>query len=72
MRWRAGLFPSAVQMFIVFPNGTPFGIGGVGLGNLTPAFVLVFNTIGWSLPAYAWFRLAGGALACTSWVACVL
>ena len=48
-------------MFIVFPNATPFGIGGVGLGNLTPAFVLIFNTIGWSLPAYAWFRLAGQA-----------
>jgi len=55
----AGLFPSAVQMFVVFPSATPFGVGGVGLGKLTPIFVLIFNTIGWSLPAYLWFRLAG-------------
>ena len=59
LQWFPGLFPSAVQLFIVFPNGTPFGVGGIGLGNLTPAFVLIFNTLGWSIPAYAWFRLAG-------------
>lgn len=46
-------------MFIVFPVSTPFGLGGVGLGALTPVFVLIFNTIGWGIPAYAWFRLAG-------------
>lgn len=55
----AGLFPSAVQIFVVFPSTTPFGTGGVGLGKLTPIFVIIFNTIGWSLPAYLWFRLAG-------------
>ncbi|BDA46518.1 hypothetical protein COCOBI_08-6120 [Coccomyxa sp. Obi] len=54
-----GLFPSAVQMFLVFPNATPFGIGGIGLGKLTPLFVIIFNTLGWSLPGYFWFRLAG-------------
>ncbi|EIE23864.1 hypothetical protein COCSUDRAFT_47036 [Coccomyxa subellipsoidea C-169] len=54
-----GLFPSAVQMFLVFPHSTPFGIGGVGLGKLTPLFVIIFNTIGWSVPGYLWFRLAG-------------
>ena len=57
-----GLVPSLVQIFLVFPRTTPFGIGGVGLGNLTPVFVLIFNTIGWSIPAYAWFRLAGSSL----------
>ncbi len=56
----AGLLPSLVQMFIVFPLATEFGIGGVGLGALTPLFVIIFNTIGWSIPAYAWFKLAGG------------
>ncbi len=55
----AGLFPSAVQTFIVFPVATHFGVGGVGLGKLTPLFVIIFNTLGWSLPAYAWFLLAG-------------
>ena len=57
----AGIVPSLVQMFLVFPLSTPFRIGGVGLGALTPVFVLIFNTIGWGIPAYAWFRLAGGA-----------
>ena len=55
----AGIVPSLVQMFLVFPLSTPFGVGGVGLGALTPVFVLIFNTIGWGIPAYAWFRLAG-------------
>merc|ERR1711976_129486 len=54
-----GLLPSLVQMFLVFPLATPYGIGGVGLGAATPVFVLVFNTLGWSLPACAWFVLTG-------------
>lgn len=54
-----GIVPSLVQMFLVFPFSTPFGVGGTGLGALTPVFVLIFNTIGWGIPAYAWFRLAG-------------
>ncbi|CAL5227307.1 g10244 [Coccomyxa viridis] len=54
-----GVVPSLVQMFLVFPLSTPFKVGGVGLGALTPVFVLLFNTIGWGIPAYAWFRLAG-------------
>jgi hypothetical protein len=66
----AGLFPSAVQIFIVFPVSTPFGVGGVGLGKLTPLFVVIFNTIGWSLPAYAWFRLAGAPYCLFSTVLC--
>ena len=63
--WRnaaaSGLFPALVQMFLVFPLATPFGIGGVGLGAATPVFVLIFNTIGWSLPACGWFILTGAA-----------
>ena len=31
----------------------------MGLGALTPLFVLIFNTLGWSFPAYAYFRLNG-------------
>ena len=58
----AGIVPSLVQMFLVFPFSTPFGVGGIGLGALTPVFVLIFNTIGWGIPAYAWFRLAGELL----------
>lgn len=53
----AGLGPSLVQLFVIFPLSTPFGVGGVGLGAATPVFVLLFNSLGWSLPAYAWFLL---------------
>ncbi|MEW5306708.1 MAG: hypothetical protein WDW36_009152 [Sanguina aurantia] len=52
-----GLVPSLVQLLVIFPLSTPFGVGGVGLGAATPVFVLLFNTLGWSLPAYAWFLL---------------
>ena len=48
-----------MQILLVFPLTTPYGVGGVGLGALTPVFVFVFNTIGWSIPAYAYFRLNG-------------
>ncbi|KAK9845421.1 hypothetical protein WJX81_006113 [Elliptochloris bilobata] len=54
-----GCGPSLVQILVVFPLTTPYGVGGVGLGALTPAFVFVFNTVGWSIPAYAYFRLHG-------------
>ena len=50
-----------MQILLVFPLTTPYGVGGVGLGALTPVFVLIFNTIGWSIPAYAYFRLNGEA-----------
>ena len=49
-------------MFLVFPLATPFGIAGVGLGAATPVFVIIFNTIGWSLPACGWFILTGATL----------
>lgn len=54
-----------MQILLVFPLTTPYGVGGVGLGALTPAFVFIFNTVGWSIPAYAYFRLNGeGAVCC--------
>jgi len=39
------LLPSAVQLFVIFPNTTPYGMFGMGLGPLTPLFVLLFNFI---------------------------
>ena len=39
------LFPTAVQLFVVYPFKTNKGIAGFGLGQLTPAFVLFFNWI---------------------------
>ena len=39
------LFPSAVQLFILFPNKAHLGLGGLSLGMMTPFFVLFFNWI---------------------------
>jgi len=39
------LFPTAVQLFIVFPYKTKKGIAGMELGIFTPVFVIVFNWI---------------------------
>lgn len=39
------LFPSAVQLFIVFPYKAHKGMGGLELGLLTPLFVLFFNWV---------------------------
>lgn len=54
--WLRGLVfslgPSLVQLLIVFPVKTPAGMFGLGLGALTPVFVLLFNAV-WGLTA-AW------------------
>lgn len=42
------LFPTLVQLFIVFPYATHKGMAGLELGWLTPVFVLFFNWI-WGL-----------------------
>ena len=42
------LFPSAAQLFFVFPYQTHQGMGGIELGLFTPFLVLVFNWI-WGL-----------------------
>jgi len=44
------LFPTAVQLFVVFPMQTPYGTAGLGLGLLTPIMVLFFNFI-WGVSA---------------------
>ncbi len=41
----ASLLPTAWQLFYVFPNQTPYGALGLGLGTLTPLFVLGYNLI---------------------------
>ena len=46
------LGPSLVQLFVVFPVKTEQGVLGLGLGALTPVFVLLFNAV-WGLTA-AW------------------
>ncbi len=39
------LFPSLVQLFVVFPYQAGKGMAGLDLGQLTPLFVLFFNWI---------------------------
>ena len=39
------LFPTAVQLFVVFPYKTNKGMAGLELGLLTPVFVILFNWI---------------------------
>lgn len=51
------LFPTIVQLFLVFPYQTQYGIAGMGLGTLTPLLVLFFNWV-WGLTAAIALRLA--------------
>jgi len=44
------LFPTAVQLFVVFPMMAHKGIAGLDLGLLTPLFVLFFNWV-WGVVA---------------------
>ncbi|MEA3436165.1 MAG: hypothetical protein U9R43_06830 [Thermodesulfobacteriota bacterium] len=39
------LFPTIVQLFIVFPYKANKGVAGIELGLLTPALVFVFNWV---------------------------
>ena len=39
------LFPTIVQLFIVFPYKAKKGVAGMELGLLTPVFVLIFNWV---------------------------
>ena len=39
------LFPTIVQLFIVFPYKAKKGVAGLELGYLTPVFVLFFNWV---------------------------
>lgn len=39
------LFPTAIQLFVVFPLKAHKGIGGIELGLFTPVFVIFFNWV---------------------------
>ncbi|EGG99401.1 hypothetical protein imdm_1139 [gamma proteobacterium IMCC2047] len=51
------LFPTLVQLLVVFPYKTRYGIAGLELGILTPAFVLFFNWI-WGVVTALTIRFA--------------
>ncbi|MDT0496320.1 hypothetical protein RM530_02920 [Algiphilus sp. W345] len=52
------LGPSLAQLLFFFPQQTSHGLGGLGLGLLTPAAVLIFNAI-WGISAAYWIRSTG-------------
>lgn len=51
------LFPTAVQLFIVFPLKAGKGMAGLDLGLLTPLFVVFFNWV-WGIITALTIRLA--------------
>ncbi|MCP4668295.1 MAG: hypothetical protein GY849_18280 [Deltaproteobacteria bacterium] len=52
------LAPTLVQLLIVFPYHTRQGTMGMGLGALTPVFVIALNAL-WGMVASLWLRLVG-------------
>lgn len=51
------LFPTLVQLLIIFPYKTHKGIAGLELGLLTPVFVLFFNWV-WGFATAITLKLA--------------
>ena len=47
------LFPTAVQLFYIFPEVAHKGMAGMDLGMLTPLLVLFFNWVWGIMTAYA-------------------
>ncbi|UTA48426.1 hypothetical protein L1F30_02495 [Simiduia sp. 21SJ11W-1] len=51
------LFPTAFQLFVVFPYFKGLGVAGMALGELTPVLVLFFNWV-WAVATMMALRLA--------------
>ena len=51
------LFPTVVQLFIIFPLIAGKGVGGIALGLLTPVFVLFFNWV-WGVASAITIKLS--------------
>ncbi len=47
------LFPTAVQLFYIFPEVAGKGMAGMDLGMLTPLLVIFFNAVWGIMAAYA-------------------
>ncbi|HKI62636.1 MAG TPA: hypothetical protein VKA31_10115 [Mariprofundaceae bacterium] len=54
------LFPTLIQLFVVFPYKAHKGMAGLELGLLTPLFVIFFNAIWGIVTAYAVKRAGKG------------
>lgn len=51
------VFPTIVQLFVVFPYQTSYGVAGLELGLLTPVAVLFFNWV-WGVVTALTIRFA--------------
>jgi hypothetical protein len=51
------LFPTAVQLFVIFPFVAHKGVGGIKLGIYTPACILFFNWV-WGVVTAITIKLA--------------
>ena len=51
------LFPTAVQLFVVFPVKAHKGVAGLDLGLFTPLFVLFFNWV-WGIVTAVTIKIA--------------
>ncbi|MBU2489534.1 MAG: hypothetical protein KKA60_09105 [Proteobacteria bacterium] len=51
----ASLFPTLIQLLVVFPILAHKGIFGLELGAATPLFVVLYNAV-WGLAAAGWLR----------------
>lgn len=50
------IFPTLVQLFIVFPLSLKKGMLGLDLGSLTPLFVVAYNMV-WGIAASLWHNI---------------
>lgn len=53
------LLPTAAQLLFVFPKLTPYGVLGLGIGTLTPVFIVFYNLI-WGFSLGIFTRLLWG------------
>ena len=49
------IFPTLIQLLVVFPLKAKKGVLGLDIGLATPVFVIVFNLV-WGLVAAEWIR----------------
>lgn len=47
------VFPTIAQLFIIYPYVDNVGVAGMGLGQLTPLFIAVFNLVWGIVTAFA-------------------
>ncbi|MCP8898682.1 hypothetical protein [Gilvimarinus xylanilyticus] len=55
--WVLGLIPALVQLFVIYPYTTGYGVAGLSLGLLTPLVIYLYYVV-WAMVAAVTLRLA--------------